>query len=75
MKRSAMFRTVPWVPELEAGLVPEISGKYLRLVFTAARHARERGLSADDLRARARWAEMSLGGAAIRTAVRWGLIP
>lgn len=64
------FFTVPHDP-IALGEVP---GKLLRIVRIAARVCAERELTAEALRARPNWNEQTLGGAAVRTAVRWGLI-
>jgi hypothetical protein len=64
-------QTVPWDPQ---ACGEEITGRTLRALFLTAELSRAAGLGASTLRARPRWAEPSLPGALVRTAVRLGLI-
>jgi hypothetical protein len=66
------FYTVPWDPDLEG---ENLKGGALRTIFFAALVATAEGWSAETLRQRPRWHEPTIAGAAVRTAVRWGLIP
>lgn len=51
-----------------------VDPRTLRQVKLAAQRARERGLTAEQLRARPQWHADTFAAALFRTAVRWGLI-
>ncbi len=63
------WQTVPWDPQARGD---EITGRMLRAVRLAAAAVLVRGLTAEQLQARPRWNELSLGAVLVRTAVRWG---
>lgn len=67
-----VFYTVPWDPDAEGA---HVRGVVIHGIQLAAKFASEGGWSAEELQARPQWHEMSLRGALVRQAVKWGLIP